>query len=232
MTDPQSLIPKVTEYVHEYMSKFDASHDFDHIKRVVGLARTIYLEIQTTNAPNQPNLDPDIITLAALLHDVGDSKYVQDKKKARKMVFEKLRDFGADEELATKIQTICNGVSYSTEIQDFDHITSLITQYSELAVVQDADRLDSIGAIGIGRAFTFGGAKAKRGMQDTVHIFDKKLFLLENLMKTESGKTMARERTQLLRDFKESWEKEAHVEMVGLDVLKLSTDSPVEISRE
>jgi uncharacterized protein len=84
----------------------------------------------------------------------------------------------------------------------------MIEKYPELAVVQDADRLDAIGAIGIGRTFTFGGAKGAKEMGETIQHFEDKLEKLESMMKTTPGMRMARERTERLKTFKSWWEEE------------------------
>ncbi|RFU28541.1 hypothetical protein B7463_g7805, partial [Scytalidium lignicola] len=206
-----TLIPKVTAFVQKYMSAYDGSHDFNHIRRVVGLAHAIYTsvmeEAESENAPPEFDLDLQVITLAALLHDVGDKKYVKPGEDPNSVVLAKLLELGADEELAIKVQRIVSGVSYSSEIKDPNAVITMIGKYPELAVVQDADRLDAIGAVGIGRTFAFGGAKG-RGMGDTIEHFGEKLEKLEGMMKTRPGKRMAVERTKRLLAFREWWEEE------------------------
>lgn len=209
-----ALIPKVTAFVEKYMSKYDGSHDFNHIRRVVGLAHLIYTEINKSreHAPlfdeDESDLDLHVITLGALLHDVGDKKYLQPGQDANTLVLATLLGFGAPEDLAIKVQRIVLGVSYSTECKDPGQTRALIEKYPELAVVQDADRLDAIGAIGIGRTFTFGGAKGAKEMAETIQHFEDKLVKLESMMKTMPGMRMARERTERLKTFKSWWEEE------------------------
>ncbi|KAH7407909.1 hypothetical protein BKA64DRAFT_706310 [Cadophora sp. MPI-SDFR-AT-0126] len=208
-----ALIPKVTAFVEKYMSKYDGSHDFNHIKRVVGLAHKIYAEIikaeeQSGLFEKESSLDLHVITLAALLHDVGDKKYLEPGQKGETLVLATLLGFGAPEDLALKVQRIVLAVSYSSEIKDRGHVETMIGKYPELAIVQDADRLDAIGAVGIGRTFTFGGAKSARDMGETIQHFDDKLVKLESMMKTAPGKRMARERTDRLNMFKGWWEEE------------------------
>ena len=196
-------------------SNYDGSHDFNHIRRVVGLAHMIYTELnkEMESSPlfdEEPDLDLHVITLAAFLHDVGDKKYLLPGQDANTLVLATLLSMGAPEDLAIKVQRIVLGVSYSSEIKDPAAVTAMIERYPELAVVQDADRLDAIGAIGIGRTFTFGGAKGSRGMGETIEHFDDKLVKLESMMKTEPGKRMARERTERLKLFKSWWEEEQY----------------------
>ena len=208
-----ALIPKVTAFVEKYMSNYDGSHDFNHIRRVVGLAHLIYKEInlQREESPmfgEEEDLDLHVITLAALLHDVGDKKYLLPGQDGNTLVLSTLLSFGAPEDLAIKVQRIVLGVSYSSEIKDPAAVLTLIQKYPELGVVQDADRLDAIGAVGIGRTFTFGGAKGARHMGETIDHFEEKLEKLESMMKTNPGKKMAKQRTERLKMFKGWWAEE------------------------
>lgn len=194
-----ALVGKVTAYVEKYMSNYDASHDFNHIQRVLRLS----LHIQSVT----PEADRSLVTLAALLHDVGDKKYLRPGEDASRMISTLLVSFGAPAALADTVQAICLGVSYSSEVKDPARTRALVEKYPELAVVQDADRLDAIGAVGIARTFAFGGAKG-RTLENTMDHFDEKLLLLEGMMKTDEGRRMARERTERLRLLKEWWEEE------------------------
>ncbi|KAI6784379.1 HD domain-containingprotein [Emericellopsis cladophorae] len=195
------LIDEVTAYVREYMSHYDPSHDFRHIQRVVHLAMLIQAD-----ASSPPTSRP-VVHLAALMHDVGDKKYLKPEEDASTLVASVLTSLGADSELAQTVQTICLSVSYSSEVKDPAHVARLIERHPELAVVQDADRLDAIGAVGIGRAFTFGGAKS-RDLSNTMEHFDDKLVRLEGMMKTARGREMAVERAQRLRLMQTWWKEE------------------------
>ena len=202
------LVSKVTTFVHKYMSMYDGSHDFNHIKRVTGLAHLIYERLKDDTPSHVEGMDLHAITLAALLHDVGDKKYLEPGQDENTLVHATLLSFGAPEDLAVKVQRIVLGVSYSSEIKDPARVKAMIQTYPELAIVQDADRLDAIGAIGIGRTFTYGGAKTRRSMGDTIQHFEVKLEKLESMMKTGPGKSLARERTERLKAFKRWWEEE------------------------
>lgn len=199
------LVSQVTTYVKEFMNQYDGSHDYAHVQRVLGLALTI------AASPTTRQCDIHIVTLSALLHDVGDKKYLKPGDNSNTMVQNVLLSFGADAALAKKVQTIVNAVSYSHEILNTELVQRLVLEYPELGAVQDADRLDAIGAIGIGRLFTFGGANSGRTLHDSMKLFDIKLENLEGMMKTRTGMELAKERTLKLNVFKDWWADEQEV---------------------
>ncbi len=209
------LITSTTSFVRTYMSQphFDASHDYAHIQRVLGLSHHL-LHVEQATHPSI-TYNPTIITLAALLHDVGDRKYISPSHTSSEdlntLVQRKLLSFGAETELAGAVQAVVSGVSYSTERKNPLLTQRTLLAHPELAIVQDADRLDAIGAVGIGRTFTYGGAKGSRGMEETIAHFTEKLEKLEGMMKTGEGKRMAKERTRRLREFRGWWEEESAI---------------------
>jgi len=216
-SSPTALIARVREFVKKYMSQphYDASHDYNHVLRVLALAEHILSVEQAAN----PTIlyDPTIVTLAALMHDVGDHKYRPTtippggSDDPNTLVKITLIELGAPVFQARYVQTIVKSVSYSHEIRDPAHVRGVLLQHPELGIVQDADRLDALGAVGIGRTFTYTGAKGKRtdnGMQETIRHFEEKLERLMGMMKTGEGKRLAKERTQRLKVFKEWWEEE------------------------
>lgn len=200
----EGLIASVTKYVEAYMANYDGSHDFNHIQRVLGLAKYIH-----SHADNASERDPQVVILSTLLHDVGDKKYLKPGEDASSLVNDLLVSYGAPEELAKRVQAVCLGVSYSSEIKDPARVQELIKLYPELAVVQDADRLDAIGSIGIGRVFTFTGARTKASMADSIQHFHDKLLKLQSMMKTDVGRQLAQERTQRMKEFLKWWGEES-----------------------
>lgn len=196
------LVQKVTDYVRKYMSHYDSSHDFSHIQRVLSLA------LHIASAPPS-SYDVHLVTLSALLHDVGDRKYLQPGDDPSTQIVQVLLSYNCSPDLAAKVQKLCLHVSYTNEVKNPDAVSKCLEEIPELAVVQDADRLDAIGAVGIGRAFAYGGAKAPdRGLQGCVDHFVEKLERLEGMMKTGRGKELARERTERLKLFRGWWEEE------------------------
>ncbi|KFY38492.1 hypothetical protein V495_06551 [Pseudogymnoascus sp. VKM F-4514 (FW-929)] len=209
---PADLILQVTAYVKSYMAPYDGSHDFAHILRVLGLAHGL-------RAQDPTRYDHITTVLGALLHDVGDKKYLLPHQDSATLVRDVLVSFGATDVFAEKIQAIVSAVSYSSEVKDPQAVRDVIAKFPELEVVQDADRLDAIGAVGIGRTFTFGGAKG-RGMDSTLDHFEEKLVKVAGSMKTELGRTMAKERTERLLGFRKMWEAEVREAEQGLECLK------------
>ncbi|KAL6708362.1 hypothetical protein ACN47E_003286 [Coniothyrium glycines] len=201
------LFSDINAYVHEYMSKYDNSHDYNHILRVVSNAnRILQAELK---ANSSTKYEATTLFLAALLHDVGDHKYAQPGEDIENQISTVLRKLGASDAYAIKIQTIVENVSYTNEVRNPAGVQEVLQQHPELAIVQDADRLDAIGAVGIGRCFSFGAAKMPdKPMDRAVDHFEEKLYKLASMMKTDAGKEMARKRTKLLWDFAEEWKQE------------------------
>ena len=205
----ESLIEQVTRYVKEFMNNFDPSHDYTHIQRVLELAKKI--ESRENSYDSAVRYNSDIITLASLLHDVGDRKYLKAGEDGETMVERLLLRFNADAALAAEVQAIVNHVSYTKEVKDPAKVLAFLSQHRELAVVQDADRLDSIGAHGIAR-FCIYHANQKHTLDESMTYFSERLENLERLMKTRTGREMAAFRTRTVKGFRSCYEKEAELE--------------------
>ncbi|KAJ4348658.1 uncharacterized protein N0V89_010036 [Didymosphaeria variabile] len=206
----KELFSSVNTFVHGYMSSpgHDNSHDYHHIIRVLSNAHRI-VNADPKSISGAP-YNAFIIYLAALLHDVGDHKYAKAGEDVENQVSQILLERGADEELANKVQVIVKHVGYTNEVKNPQSVINVLQRYPELAVVQDADRLDAIGAVGVARCFAFGGAKGNgRPLAGAIDHFDEKLFKLEDMMKTEAGKRMAGHRTRLMKDFAKEFNSEA-----------------------
>lgn len=211
----EELIQSIDAYVKDYMSHYDASHDYNHIQRVLRVAHVILDKEREESLAHQspkaskPRYNETLVTLGALLHDVGDRKYLEPGQDAAKLVRDVLIERGCPAGLADEVQDLVLHVSFSTEKKDPQKVLSKIATLPELAIVQDADRLDAIGAVGIARCFTFGGAKNRGdGLDGSIDHFKEKLELLEGMMKTKTGRDMARQRTERLKVFRQWWESE------------------------
>jgi uncharacterized protein len=200
------IVRGIYDFVEKFFQnpKFDASHDFKHVLRVVTNAIAIYKAERAA----QPNLSLFTIILGALLHDVEDKKYISSSNGTYLFIETALMDLGFTIDEAVKMEMLVANVSYSNEVKNPDQVQRQLKETPELAVVQDADRLDAIGAIGIGRCFAFGGAKGVKSLDESVQHFHDKLYKLEGMMKTLTGKTMAAERSRRLHEFASWWKSE------------------------
>lgn len=202
----RSLIEQTAIFVQDTLKLAEGGHDWWHIDRVWTNARHI---AQTE--------DCDLLTveLAALLHDIADSKFHNgDEEIGPATAGEFLYSINVDEKVVSHVQQIIRNMSFKA---GFDKTSFYSTEF---AVVQDADRLDAIGAIGIARAFTYGGFKAreiynpnikpnlymskheyKNSTAPTINHFYEKLLLLKDKMNTQTGKRMAEQRHAFMENF-------------------------------
>ena len=222
------LILKTREYVQEYFQQqnYDPSHDFSHVERVVSLAKKIALS-ETEKSP-----DMLVVELAALLHDVGDFKYSDGVKTCREIIGAFLRSISCENDIAEKVIFIVENVSFRRELEQIKSGNTLIKS-AELQIVQDADRLEAIGAIGIARCFSFGAvrgrpfydsncphidpevltkeqydAQSKENKSVTLNHFHEKLFTLKKYMNTDMGKSIASYRDEFMHSFVDEFLKE------------------------
>ena len=210
----EQKIQKTITFVKETLKNAEAGHDWFHINRVYNNAMLI---------AKGEEVDLFVVQLAALLHDIADSKFNNGDENIGPLKAEKfLHSLGIDKTTITHIVKIIANMSYSKSLGNDALFTS-----KELQVVQDADRLDAIGAIGIARAFTYGGYKNrllydpkikpnvnqskeayKKSTAPTINHFYEKLLLLKDKMNTKTGKKIAVERHQFMELFLEQFYKE------------------------
>ena len=212
------LVSKTWHHINAEMSasRFDASHDAEHLHRVTQCAKHL-LDVESAANPHIC-YNPLTIILASYLHELDDKKYSASPKDGVEYSSAKrfLHSIDCPPEVADAVQKVVEAVSYSTEITSPDLIKQTLAAHPELAIVQDADRLDALGAVGIGRAFVYGAVKDKdRGMGGTLEHFDEKLLKLQDMMKTQEGRRLAKIRTERLRIFKGWWEEEMGGKILG-----------------
>lgn len=184
------LIDKAKAYVEELFHLDFGGHGADHTFRVYENAMLL--------AEKEPECDRDVVALAALLHDADDHKLFNTENNGNARRF--LKDNGIDPEKTEKICSAINMVSFSKN-------RGRRPDTIEGKIVQDADRLDAIGAIGIARTFAFGGERG-RPLDDSIQHFHDKLLLLKDEMNTESGKGLAEKRHAFLVEFLEEYQQE------------------------
>ena len=209
----QEPIQKTIDFVKKTLANAEAGHDWFHIERVFETAKTIN---------EQENGKPLVVVFAALLHDIADPKFNHgDEELGPTMAATFLESIAVDPEIIAHVKLIIQNMSFKNSF-DAGSFTS-----KEMQIVQDADRLDAIGAIGIARAFTYGGFKNrvlydpaiqpeahltkesyKNTTAPTINHFYEKLLLLKDMMNTETGKIMATERHNFMLLYLEHFYKE------------------------
>lgn len=186
----KDLTEKTLEYIRALFRDNADGHGADHALRVYRNAVQI--------AENEPGCDRELIVLAALLHDADDHKLFRTENNANARAF--LAENGVPEDRADRICEVINAVSFSRN-------RGKVPETPEGKIVQDADRLDALGAVGIARTFAYGG-KNGRSLEDSVQHFYDKLLLLRDMMNTETGKQLADGRHAFLEAFLQELEKE------------------------
>jgi len=210
MAENDRIIRSVEEFVKGVVRVYDSGHGWSHIERVVRLA----LHIHDTEKRG----DRYIVELGALLHDVGDHKFAAHDGPAE--IRRLLVELNVNENVINEVVSINEKISFSKG-------ESGSVKSDELMTVQDADRLDAMGAIGIARAFNYGGYKGREiydpregfaapgnlgagkvTVSATVNHFYEKLLLLKDLMNTPTGKKLAEERHTFMVKYLEQFYRE------------------------
>ncbi|MBN2457635.1 HD domain-containing protein [Candidatus Woesearchaeota archaeon] len=216
--DQGTVIQKTIDFVKEVLSDAEGGHDWWHIYRVWKLSKHI---AQTEDVDNF------VVELGALLHDIADSKFHDgDEEIGPRKAREFLSSLDVEEEVITHIENIISNISFKggKHTQKF--------KSPELDVVQDADRLDAMGAIGVARTFNYGGHKGreiynpeikpdlnttkeeyKNSNAPTLNHFYEKLLLLKDRMNTNTGKSMAEHRHRYMEQFLDEFYKEWDCEL-------------------
>ena len=209
----ESIITQTIAFVKQQLAADATGHDWWHVHRVWKMALTL---------AEQEGGDLFVIQLSALLHDIADWKFHDgDDKKGEVVAREWIVSRGVDEEIVKQVCQIISQVSFKgagVEVQ---------MHTLEGKIVQDADRLDALGTIGIARAFAYGGYKGrqmynpdvapikhqtfeqyKANQGTTLNHFYEKLFLLKDRMNTATAKEIAEERHRYMEEFVERFKKE------------------------
>ena len=208
MSDSE-IVEQTISFVKETLTGAEGGHDFFHIQRV--FRNTLYIA-------KEEKVDVLVVSLAALLHDIADAKFNEGDEDIGPELAERFLA-----ELKVKKKTIAHVVKIIKNISFKNNIEKKRGRKfnsKELRVVQDADRLDAMGAIGIARAFNYGGFKNreiynpeiapnlkmtkeqyKNTAAPTINHFYEKLLLLKDKMNTETGKQLAEQRHQYMMEY-------------------------------
>ncbi len=213
----QNLIQTTIAFVKEKLEGAEAGHDWFHIERVWKISKKI-ADSETCNL--------QVVELGALLHDIADPKFHDgDETLALKISNEFLQSQNVSANIIEQVLFIIKNISFKNR-EEAPEILPV-----ELQIVQDADRIDAIGAIGIARTFNFGGFKNnlmyhpdiqpqlnmtkeeyKKSKGTTINHFYEKLLLLKDLMNTATGKKIAEERHDFMVEFLDQFSREWNVE--------------------
>jgi|TARA_B110000444_G_scaffold143787_1_gene134565 uncharacterized protein len=214
MSKKETIIEATKDFVKETLKNAESGHDWFHTLRVYNNARLI---------AKSESVDLYIVALGALLHDIADSKFHNgDDNIAPRVARKFLVQHNVDSFVIDSVIDIINNISFNKSLETNNKTNSI-----ELDVVQDADRLDAIGAIGIARCFNYGGFKNrklfdpsikpnlkmskneyKNSTAPTINHFYEKLLLLSDKMNTKTGKKIAKERHQFMTEYLDQFHAE------------------------
>ncbi|EUJ22729.1 hypothetical protein PGRAN_12294 [Listeria grandensis FSL F6-0971] len=197
------VLEKAKEFIKQEFANEVTGHDWYHIDRVYKMAT----QLQSKEGGNLK-----IIQLAALFHDFTDKKLKEYPEEAERQMIAWLRENNLSEMEIEMISNVIKNISYSNE-SSHSHDLSLETK-----IVQDADRLDAIGAIGIARCFTYGGSEGRqiynpenKEATSVQHFFDK-LLNIKGIIQTGSAKEVADTRHCILISFLKELENECNIQ--------------------
>ncbi len=212
----RGLVTRTEIFVRGLLEANACGHDFWHIHRVRNLALRI--------APGI-GADPFLVELGALLHDVADPKLNGSPEAGRRVLADYLDTCGLADAQRARLEDILARVSFGGELDG----TITAPKSPELQAVQDADRLDALGAVGIARTFAYGGSRGhamhdpdapvregmdqaayrdSRGRSTSVNHFHEKLLKLKDRMNTPTGRALAEERHRFMVDYLERFHQE------------------------
>jgi len=207
----EKWIEQVKDIVKEKMLHESSGHDYWHVMRVYQNSLQILEE-----ESKEQQVELSVVQLAALLHDIGDYKLTGVENTQTELPREIMQEIDIDHLMIEKVIKIIGEISFHQQTEKLSSIES--------AIVQDADRLDAIGAVGIARTFAFGGAKNRemwnpeespklnmtkeeymKNKGNSINHFYEKLLLLKDKMNTSTGKRLALQRHQFMEMYLEQF---------------------------
>ncbi|MGN7177945.1 HD domain-containing protein [Cytobacillus sp. SAFR-174] len=208
----ENIIHITEKFVRDTLGDDSTGHDWQHIDRV--RKNALYI------AEKEQKGDPFLIEMAALLHDIPDAKLNTSMEAGDRKLSDFLKELKITEEASSSIKAIIESVSFKG-----GHNTRILS--AEAQIVQDADRLDAIGAVGIARAFAYGGKKGqliydpaldiriemtedeyRNGRSSSINHFYEKLLKLRDLLNTDTAMELAEKRHELMEQFLHQFFKE------------------------
>ena len=209
----KALRSRAIKFAMNMLKDAEGGHDWQHVERVMDNARRIL---------KKEKADKHIVLMGIILHDIADPKFSEgDETKGIKLASAFLKETEVEKEPAGKIMEVVEGISYKGGFNESG------TKSEELKVAQDADRLEALGAIGIARAFNYGGFKGRKiydpkdeprdykdlqayrnSNSSTISHFYEKLLKLKDMMNTSTGKKMAEKRHDFMIRYLSQFMKE------------------------
>ncbi|MFL1696198.1 HD domain-containing protein [Weissella kandleri] len=211
-------LDEIKDYVQTMTRNDSSGHDFLHLERVLKNAEQIMQKM-----PDQA-FDADVVRTTVLLHDLIDEKLIDDVNQAIDDLRVQMREWGLSDDERAAVLEIMTHMSYSANLEQH------YTLSTEGQIVQDADRLDALGALGIGRTFMYGGYAGNlmynpneaarkdlthdeyRKNSTVINHFYEKLLKLADLMNTESAREIAKRRTAFMEFFLDEFKAEVQGE--------------------
>ncbi|MEP3208290.1 MAG: HD domain-containing protein [Maribacter sp.] len=211
----QEIIAATVTFVKKTLEGAEGGHDWFHIQRVFN---------NTLSIAKDEEVDDLVVSLGALLHDIADAKFYDgDETVGPRMAADFMTSVAIEQHVIDHVVQIIENISFKSSLEKKGQAFNS----RELQVVQDADRLDAIGAIGIARAFNYGGfknrelhnpdippklnmtkAEYKKSTAPTINHFYEKLLLLKERMNTETGKKLAENRHRYMLDYLAQFDRE------------------------
>jgi uncharacterized protein len=199
--------------VRTIMNNLDASHNYQHIRRVVSNAMYLLVK-EKRNQEWARTLDPVVVWVACMTHDVGDAKYMEpgETRDQNDVIDDFLEALDCPLPIRRQAAYLAARVSFTNELRDEEKIAGFAEEYPAFRIIQDADRLDGLGAVGVSRLFLYGGVNEirRQGLIDTgIELIEDRFVHYPRLMKTDTGKKIAEERYMWMVDnFAARWRKE------------------------
>jgi uncharacterized protein len=214
----KELRARAEKFARNMLRDAEGGHDWHHVERVMENARKIL---------KKEKADKHVVLLGILLHDIADPKFSEgDETKSVKIATAFLEETEVKAEISEKVIEVVSGISYKGGFNEQKE------KSPELKVAQDADRLEAMGAIGIARAFNYGGFTGRKifdpdikpreyknvkeyleSDSTTINHFYEKLLKLKERMNTQTGKRLAKKRHEFLVEYLEQFEKESKGEL-------------------
>jgi uncharacterized protein len=200
--DFSNIIKETEEWVKDKMKDYDCSHNFDHVIRVKKMA------IKIAFKEDLNDFDIFKIIMGALTHDVADSKYSSIPNEQELLIKDFLKDKISDNSIIEEIVYIACNTSLSKEVANIDNIDK---NNINLKCVQDADRIDSLGSIGICRYFMYGIHKNNSKINDIINNINNRSKIVLKFIKTKYGRKIAKRKYKIINKFIKNYKKDLKI---------------------